>query len=48
MSPVEMGLRPQRAVNMIKDDASISFDELVGYKLNTEFSVLPALQYFPP
>jgi acyl-homoserine-lactone acylase len=36
MSPVDMGLRPQRAVNMIKDDASISFDELVGFKLNTE------------
>ena len=31
-----MDLRPQRAVNMIKDDASISFDELVAYKLNTE------------
>ncbi|HVE61304.1 MAG TPA: acylase [Chitinophagaceae bacterium] len=36
MSPLDMGLRPQRALNMIKDDASISFDELVGYKLNTE------------
>ena len=36
MAPVGMGLRPQRAVNMLKNDASISFDELVGYKLNTE------------
>ena len=30
-----MPLRPQRAVNLIKDDTSISFDELVAYKLNT-------------
>jgi len=36
MSPIAMGLRPQRAVNMIKDNASISYDELVGYKMNTE------------
>ncbi|MFN2440674.1 MAG: penicillin acylase family protein, partial [Chitinophagaceae bacterium] len=36
MSPLDMGLRPQRALNMIKDDISISFDELVDYKLNTE------------
>ena len=36
MAPREvMELRPQRAVNMIKDDASITFEELVGYKLNT-------------
>ncbi|GAB3884598.1 acylase [Spirosoma agri] len=37
MSPVDMPLRlrPQRSINLIKDDASISFDELVGYKLNT-------------
>lgn len=36
MSPVYMGLRPQHAVKMIKDDMSISFNELVGIKLNTE------------
>ncbi|HEX8335064.1 MAG TPA: acylase, partial [Segetibacter sp.] len=35
MSPEGMVLRPQRAVNLIKDDASITFDELVAYKLNT-------------
>lgn len=35
MSPMGMDLRPQRAVNLIKDDASISFEELVAYKLNT-------------
>ena len=35
VAPVFMGLRAQRAVNMIKNDSSISFDELVGYKMNT-------------
>src|SRR4028119_1206106 len=35
MSPMGMDLRPQRAVNLVKDDASISFEELVAYKLNT-------------
>jgi acyl-homoserine-lactone acylase len=36
MSPREtMALRPQHAVNMIKDDASITYEELVAYKMNT-------------
>ncbi|MBC7873126.1 MAG: penicillin acylase family protein, partial [Ferruginibacter sp.] len=35
MAPQVMAFRPQRAVNMIKDDASITFDELIAYKLNT-------------
>lgn len=35
MAPVEMVLRPQRALNMIRDDKSITFNELVDYKLNT-------------
>ncbi len=35
MSPRKMALRPQRAVNLIKDDSTITFDELVAYKLNT-------------
>lgn len=35
VAPQQMGLRPQRAVNMIKNDSSISFDELITYKLNT-------------
>ncbi len=55
MSPLEMGLRPQRAVNMIKDDTSVSFDELVGYKLNTEMEaanrflddLLAAVEQYP-
>lgn len=37
MTPENMptSLRAQRAVNLVKDDDSISFDELVAYKLNT-------------
>jgi acyl-homoserine-lactone acylase len=35
VAPQQMGLRPQRAINMIKNDSSISFDELISYKLNT-------------
>ena len=34
-APKGMGLRPQRAVNLIKDNGAITFDQLVGYKLNT-------------
>jgi acyl-homoserine-lactone acylase len=34
-APQGMGLRPQRAVNMIKDNPSISFEQLINYKLNT-------------
>ena len=37
MAPVDrpLTLRPQRSINLIKDDVSIRFEELVGYKLNT-------------
>ncbi|GAB3547276.1 penicillin acylase family protein [Spirosoma fluminis] len=37
MSPVgfPLRLRPQRSINLLKDDKSVTFDELVGYKLNT-------------
>ena len=35
MAPNSTPLRPQRAINQIKDDTSITFEELVGYKLNT-------------
>lgn len=35
LSPQGMALRPQRAVNMIKNDARITLDKLAGYKLNT-------------
>jgi acyl-homoserine-lactone acylase len=30
-----MSLRPQRAVNLVKDNPSISFDQLISCKLNT-------------
>ena len=35
MAPRGMGLRPQRAVNLIRNDDSISFDEMVAIKVNT-------------
>lgn len=35
MAPVGTFMRPQRAVNMIKNNTSVSFDQLVAYKLNT-------------
>jgi acyl-homoserine-lactone acylase len=30
------GLRMQRTINMIKDDSSVTFNELISYKMNTE------------
>jgi acyl-homoserine-lactone acylase len=36
LSPQGMPLRPQRAVNMIKNDSLITLEKLAGYKLNTE------------
>jgi len=39
MSPVEMGFRPQRAVRMIEEDQSITFDELVEYKMSTKIEM---------
>lgn len=40
-APAELptSFRAQRAINMIKDDNSISFEELIGYKLNTGMEV---------
>jgi acyl-homoserine-lactone acylase len=36
MAPKQgMSLRPQRAVNLVKDNPSISFDQLISCKLNT-------------
>ena len=35
MAPVGTFMRPQRAVNMIKNNPSVSFDQLVACKLNT-------------
>jgi acyl-homoserine-lactone acylase len=39
MAPYGTYWRAQRAVNMIKDNPSISFDQLVDYKLNTGMEV---------
>jgi acyl-homoserine-lactone acylase len=39
MSPVGTYWRPQRAINMVKGDPSVSFDELIQYKLNTGLEV---------
>jgi len=39
VAPVNLPFRPQRALNMIKNDSSISFEELIGYKLNTGVEV---------
>jgi acyl-homoserine-lactone acylase len=55
MAPQEMPLRPQRAVKLIKDDASITFDELIAYKMNTGMEaadrflddLLAAVQQYP-
>ncbi|RMZ49684.1 acylase [Flavobacteriaceae bacterium PRS1] len=35
MSPIRMSFRPQRSVRMLLEDDSITFDELVDYKLST-------------
>jgi acyl-homoserine-lactone acylase len=35
MAPVGTFMRPQRAVNMIKNNPSVSFDQLIACKLNT-------------
>jgi len=43
MSPVVMGFRPQRAVRMIEEDASITFDELVEYKVSTRIEMADRL-----
>ena len=55
MAPYGTYWRAQRAVNMIKDNPSISFDQLVDYKLNTGMEVadrflddlLSAVDQFP-
>ncbi|MBI5010569.1 MAG: penicillin acylase family protein [Bacteroidia bacterium] len=35
MAPVRMGLRPQRAVNLMKENEKFSFDDMIAIKLNT-------------
>ncbi|MEO1652748.1 MAG: penicillin acylase family protein [Bacteroidota bacterium] len=43
MSPIFMGFRPQRAVRMIQEDESITFDELVDIKLSTRLEMADRL-----
>lgn len=55
MSTVGTPFRPQRSVNMIKNNPSVSFDQLVQYKLNTEMEtahrflddLLAAVELYP-
>jgi acyl-homoserine-lactone acylase len=55
MSPVGTFWRAQRAINMIKDNPSVSYDQLIDYKLNTGMEVadrflddlLSAVNQFP-
>ncbi len=35
MAPAGMSFRPQRAARMMLEDSSVTFDELIGYKLST-------------
>jgi len=39
MSPAGMALRPQRSVRMLFDDESITYDELVSYKMSTRMEL---------
>lgn len=39
MSPSRMALRPQRSVRMLFEDESITYDELVSYKLSTRMEL---------
>lgn len=39
LAPQEMGFRPQRSVRMLDEDASITFDELIGYKMSTRMEL---------
>lgn len=43
MAPTGMALRPQRAARMLLEDESITFDELVSYKLSTRLEMADRL-----
>lgn len=55
MSPRWMGMRPQHAVNMLRNDSSITFDELMAIKYNTRLEtadrflddLLAAVEQYP-
>ena len=43
MAPVAMSFRPQRAVRMMDEDQSITFDELLSYKISTRIEMADRL-----
>lgn len=43
MSPIRMSYRPQRSARMLAEDESITFDELVEYKLSTRWEMADRL-----
>ena len=43
MSPVRMTFRPQRSARMLAEDESITFEELVNYKLSTRWEMADRL-----
>ncbi len=43
LAPVEMGFRPQRAVRMAAEDTSITYAELIDYKLSTRMELADRL-----
>jgi len=43
MSPVSMGFRPQKAALMIEGDESITFEELIDYKVSTRIEMADRL-----
>jgi acyl-homoserine-lactone acylase len=43
MAPVSMSFRPQRSARMLKEDESVTFDELINYKLSTRIELADRL-----
>lgn len=43
MAPVRMSFRPQRSARMLKEDESVTFEELVDYKLSTRIELADRL-----
>jgi acyl-homoserine-lactone acylase len=39
MSPAGLSLRPQRSIRMLVEDKSITYDELISYKMSTRFEL---------
>ena len=43
LAPRAMGFRPQRSVRMVDADESITFDEMIGYKMSTRMEMADRL-----